>query len=41
MVTAELAAAVPSARRLVVNPTPAARRGLVLVDVPADGDPAW
>ncbi|TDC03894.1 alpha-mannosidase, partial [Nonomuraea longispora] len=34
MVTARLAAAVPSGGVLVVNPTPAPRRGVVVVDVP-------
>ncbi|MFI6601986.1 glycoside hydrolase family 38 C-terminal domain-containing protein [Nonomuraea sp. NPDC050536] len=34
MVTAELARNVPTGGTLVVNPTPAARRGVVLVDVP-------
>ncbi|MFD1540154.1 glycoside hydrolase family 38 C-terminal domain-containing protein [Nonomuraea guangzhouensis] len=38
MVTARLSAAVPSDGVLVVNPTPAARRGVVLVDV-AGRDP--
>ncbi|WP_219466243.1 glycoside hydrolase family 38 C-terminal domain-containing protein [Nonomuraea rhizosphaerae] len=38
MVTAKLAAAVPSDGVLVVNPTPATRRGIVIVDV-AGSDP--
>lgn len=36
MVTAELAAAVPSDAHLVLNPTPARRTGMVTLDVPAD-----
>ncbi|HLU74684.1 MAG TPA: glycoside hydrolase family 38 C-terminal domain-containing protein [Nonomuraea sp.] len=36
MVTARLAASVPSGGVLVVNPTPAARRGVVVLDVAGD-----
>ncbi|WP_308207949.1 hypothetical protein [Actinomadura madurae] len=39
LVTAERAAAVPLGSHLVFNPTPAARTGLVVLDVPCDGEP--
>src|SRR5690606_14037546 len=39
LVTAERAASVPLGSHLVFNPTPAARTGLVTVEIPADGEP--
>jgi alpha-mannosidase len=39
LVTAERAATVPLGSHLVFNPTPAARTGLVTLDVPSDGEP--
>ncbi|QXJ20189.1 alpha-mannosidase [Actinomadura graeca] len=39
LVTAERAAAVPLGAHLVFNPSPRARRGLVVLDVPSDGEP--
>ncbi|GAA2275250.1 alpha-mannosidase [Actinomadura luteofluorescens] len=39
LVTAERAGAVPLGSHLVFNPTPAARTGLVTLDIPCEGDP--
>ncbi|TDD73552.1 alpha-mannosidase [Actinomadura darangshiensis] len=39
LVTAERAALVPLGSHLVFNPSPAARTGLVTLDVPSDGEP--
>lgn len=39
LVTAERAAAVPLGSHLVFNPTPAPRTGLVVLDVPCEGEP--
>ncbi|WP_344892361.1 alpha-mannosidase [Actinomadura meridiana] len=39
IVTAERAASVPLGSHLVFNPTPAPRTGLIMVDVPSEGEP--
>ncbi|MFI0479721.1 alpha-mannosidase [Actinomadura sp. 9N215] len=39
LVTAERAASVPLGSHLVFNPTPAPRTGLIVVEVPSDGEP--
>ncbi|WP_433472246.1 alpha-mannosidase [Spirillospora sp. CA-142024] len=39
LVTAERAASVPLGSHLVFNPTPAARAGLVTLDIPCEGEP--